>query len=135
MRHLSVEEAREFAERWLPAWTGNDPERLAEFYSDDVFYLDPGVPEGLSGKTALLEYFHKLLAHNPAWVWEQLEAIPMQDGFLNKWRALIPVGDSAVEAVGVCTVQFDNKGLIKRNEVYFDRSLLLAKAAEQRGRE
>lgn len=130
MRHLSVEEAHEFAERWLPAWTGNEPERLVGFYADDVFYLDPGIPEGVRGKAELLDYFRKLLANNPDWVWEQTDAVPLEDGFLNKWRAVIPVGDTTVRTEGVCLVQFDNKGLIKRNEVYFDRSVLLKKIAE-----
>lgn len=31
---LSEAEAKEFAARWLPAWTGNHPERLAAFYAD-----------------------------------------------------------------------------------------------------
>jgi hypothetical protein len=129
MNHLTAAEARAFAERWLPAWTGNDPERLASFYADDAFYLDPGVPQGVRGKAALLVYFRKLLAYNPAWTWTQLEGIPLEDGFLNKWLAKIPVGPKTVEIVGVCLVQLDAAGLIRRNEVYFDRSTLLAEIA------
>jgi hypothetical protein len=129
MRHLTAEEARAFAERWLPAWTGNDPERLAAFYSDDTLYLDPGVPDGVRGKEALLGYFRKLLAYNPDWVWTQLEAIPMEDGFLNKWHAAIPVGEETLEVVGVCLVQLNEAGEIRRNEVYFDRSDLLERIA------
>jgi hypothetical protein len=87
--------------------------------------IAPGVPDGLRGKDALLAYFQKLLARNPDWVWTQLEAIPMAGGFLNKWNARIPVGDSVLDVVGVCFVQFDTEGLIRRNEVYFDRSPLL----------
>ncbi len=118
---MTREQAREFASRWLPAWTGNDPEGLAAFYSDDVLYLDPVVPDGLRGKAALLAYFRVLLARNPDWIWTQLEPIPMEGGFLNKWKAEIPVGDRVVTCVGVCFVQFDGEGLIRRNEVYFDR--------------
>ena len=132
MNFWTAARAREFADRWLPAWTGNDPERLASFYSDDVFYLDPGVPRGVRGKPALLAYFGKLLAYNPDWVWTQLEAIPMEDGFLNKWHAAIPVGETTVEAVGLCLVQFDEAGLIRRNEVYFDRTELLAEIARHK---
>ena len=132
MRHLTAEEAREFAERWLPAWTGNDPERLAAFYSEDAFYLDPGVPEGVHGKDALLAYFTKLLAYNPDWVWTQREAIPMEDGFLNLWHAAIPVGGETLEVEGACLVQLDEAGKIRRNEVYFDRSELLRKVAAAR---
>jgi ketosteroid isomerase-like protein len=49
MTQLSIDEAAQFAQRWLPAWTGNDPERLAAFYSDDVLYVDPGIPAGARG--------------------------------------------------------------------------------------
>jgi hypothetical protein len=132
MKHMTSSEARDFASRWLPAWTGNDPERLASFYSDDAFYLDPAIPEGVRGKAALLAYFRKLLAYNPDWVWTQIEGIPLEDGFLNKWRAVIPVGDDELEVVGVCSVQLDEAGKIRRNEVYFDRSALLARISKAR---
>ena len=51
----------------------------------------------------------------------------MEDGFLNKWLAGIPVGEKVLEIVGVCFVQFDDQGKIRRNEVYFDRTELLSK--------
>ena len=123
---MSKEEAKEFASKWLPAWTGNNPEKLAEFYSDDCFYLDPSIPSGVNGKTELLSYFKKLLSQNPDWIWTQIEPIPMEGGFLNKWLAKIPVGQKVIECTGVCFVQFNSQGKIKRNEVYFDRSELIS---------
>ncbi len=123
---MNKEEAKQFASKWLPAWTGNNPEALADYYSDDCFYLDAGIPDGARGKTELIRYFRKLLSQNPDWIWTQIEAIPMEDGFLNKWSAKIPVGEKIIECVGVCFVQFDAKGKIRRNEVYFDRTELIA---------
>jgi hypothetical protein len=117
---MTIEQAREFASQWLPAWTGNNPEKLAHYYSNDAVYLDPTVPFGLKGNDALLKYFRKLLAFNPDWVWTQIEPIPMEDGFLNKWHARIPIGSKTIECIGVCLVQFNDQGLIRRNEVYFD---------------
>ena len=134
MTHMSAAAAAQFAQRWLPAWTGNDPERLAAFYSDDALYVDPGIRAGVRGKAELLAYFRKLLAHNPNWVWTQLEAIPLEDGFLNKWLAKIPVGEKTLEIVGVCLVQLDTAGKIRRNEVYFDRTELLGEIARYRAR-
>ena len=131
---MTKEEAREFASRWLPAWTGNRPELLLGYYSEDVIYLDPVVPRGVKGRAELLAYFRRLLAQNPDWVWTQLEGIPLEGGFLNKWLARIPVGERVVECVGVCFVQFDDQGLIARNEVYFDRSELLRRIAELKPR-
>jgi SnoaL-like domain len=122
---LSGEEAREFAGRWLPAWTGNDPERLVSFYTDDVFYCDPAIPQGVEGRAALLEYFRRLLGRYPDWEWTNVRAIPLEDGFLNVWHARVPVDGGDIEFEGVCTVQLRD-GLIRRNEVYFDRSALLA---------
>jgi len=124
---MTKEQARAFASRWLPAWTGNEPEKLAQFYSDDVFYLDPLIPGGVKGKEQFIMYLRRLLAQNPRWVWTQIEPIPMEGGFLNKWLAKIPVGEEILEIVGVCFVQFDENGKIRRNEVYFDRSQLIAK--------
>ena len=124
-------QAREFAERWLPAWTGNDPERLVSFYTDDVYYSDPAIPLGVCGRESLLAYFRKLLARNPNWVWTQRGSLPLADGFLNEWHASIPAGSAVVEVDGVCTVQL-RAGLIYRNQVYFDRSALMAALAVPR---
>jgi hypothetical protein len=124
-RGLTADEARAFAEKWLPAWTGNRPELLASFYTDDVFYSDPAIPDGVRGRDALVAYFRRLLGHNPRWVWTHRGAIPMADGFLNEWHASIPVGERTLEVDGVCTVQMRD-GKIYSNEVFFDRSALLA---------
>jgi hypothetical protein len=134
MKYLTAIEAKKFAEKWLPAWSGNNPELLASFYSEDAFYLDPGIPGGVKGKSELLKYFRKLLANNPNWIWAQIEGIPMEDGFVNKWLAKIPVGPVTLDIVGVCLVQLDNASKIRRNEVYFDRTGLLAEIARLRQR-
>ena len=127
----SADEAREFAERWLPAWTGNDAERLASFYTEDAFYADPGVPRGVRGRGAVLAYFTRLLARYPDWVWTHRGSIPLEDGFLNHWHATIPVGEQLIEVDGVCTVQLRGERIYS-NQVFFDRSALLA--ATQRHR-
>jgi len=129
---MTNDEARKFASRWLPAWTGNEPEKLAAFYSDDAFYLDPAVPRGIRGKEKLLAYFRKLLAQNPDWVWTQIEGIPLEGGFLNKWHARIPIGGKAIECVGVCFVQFDGQGKIRRNEVFFDGTEMMLEMSRQK---
>ena len=98
---MTKEEAQEFTSRWLPAWSGNEPEKLASFYSDDVFYSDHLVPKGVKGKEQLLDHLRKMLGQNPDWIWTLIEAIPMEDGFLCKWLARIPVGGKVIECIGV----------------------------------
>ena len=126
---LTEQEGKEFAARWLPAWTGNDPELLASFYTEDVFYSDPQVPGGVEGREALTAYFAALLGRFPDWEWTNTRVVPLEGGFLNYWHASIPVGGTVLETDGVCTVQLRD-GLIARNEVYFDRAELLAAIAE-----
>ena len=126
---LSTDEAVDFTDRWLPAWTGNDPDRLASFYANDVFYSDPAVPDGVEGKEALRRYFGALLSRFPDWKWRNVDATPMQGGFLNVWHATIPVAGQILEVEGACTVELRD-GLISRNRVYFDRSELRGAIAE-----
>jgi len=121
---LDAAEARAFAERWLPAWSGNRPELLVSFYTEDAFYADPAIPDGVRGRAALLAYFQRLLAKNPDWVWTQRGSLPLAGGFLNLWHASVPVGERTVELDGVCTVEL-REGRIVRNLVFFDRSALL----------
>jgi len=61
----------------------------------------------------------------PRWVWTQRDSIPLRDGFLNLWHASVPVGERVLDIDGVCTVQLRG-GLIAPNQVFFDRSELLA---------
>jgi len=125
MEMMTKEQTREFATIWLAAWTNSDPEKLCSFYADDAFYLDPNIPKGIKGKEQLLAYFQKILSDNPDWVWSQIEDIPMEDGFLNKWHACIPVGPETIDCVGLSLIQFNSHGEISRNEVHFDRTKLV----------
>ena len=120
---MNIEELESFCERWLAAWTGNDPDSLLEFYAEDAFYSDPAVRRGLHGHAEMRGYFKKLLAANPEWKWEVIELIPTDKGCVGKWHASIPRGEAMVEEDGVDIVEI-SAGKITRNEVYFDPSRL-----------
>ncbi|MFW9831947.1 MAG: nuclear transport factor 2 family protein [Candidatus Thorarchaeota archaeon] len=123
----------EFCRQWLPAWTGNNPDILLDFYAKNAFYSDPANQNGIQGHDQLKVYFTKLLALNPDWVWEPVEVFPTLKGFTLKWRAVIPVGKKKLVEFGMDIVELDD-GKITRNEVYFDRSRwieLLAKTKKK----
>ncbi|MGE5544385.1 MAG: nuclear transport factor 2 family protein, partial [Bacillota bacterium] len=105
-------------------WTGNNPEKLIDYYSRDAFYSDPANKGGLKGYEQLMAYFRKLLAANPGWKWEVVEIFPTEKGFTLKWKATIPIGSEQVIEYGLDIVEVEN-GKITRNEVYFDRTALL----------
>jgi SnoaL-like domain len=120
---LSMEDFASFCESWLGSWTGNKPERLLSFYGETAFYRDPAKPKGLKGHGELLPYFQKLLALNPDWVWRAVEIIPNPKGFVLKWEAKIPQGETVLMEHGLDIVEMKD-GKITRNEVFFDPSRL-----------
>ncbi len=122
---MNADTAMDFSRAWLSAWTGNEPEKLIEFYADDAFYLDPARPMGLNGRESILAYFRKLLAANPRWKWEALEVFPTERGFTLKWKATIPVGPDTLMKYGLDIVELHH-GRIVRNEVYFNLANLLS---------
>lgn len=126
---MTLDEATGFCDAWLAAWTGNSPDRLMDFYAGDAYYSDPSVPGGLKGHESICPYFRKLLARNPAWVWTRTELFLTDKGFTLKWKARIPVGGREVVEHGLDIVEV-SQGRIARNEVFFDRTQLLAALAE-----
>jgi len=115
---------RLFCKEWLNAWTGNNPKKLIDFYSDDTNYRDPANPEGINERELLFKYFKKLLERNPNWKWELVELFPTEKGFNFKWKATIPIGTEQIIEYGMDIVELDPlcKRKVKRNEVYFDRT-------------
>ncbi|MHA1958998.1 MAG: nuclear transport factor 2 family protein [Candidatus Thorarchaeota archaeon] len=121
---MKEKELLEYCRKWLDAWTGNRPEDLISFYSEEAFYSDPARREGLHGREAILEYFRKLLAVNEQWTWRPLEVIPTEKGCILKWECTIPVGDMLVNEQGLDIVEISGNK-VTRNEVFFDRTALL----------
>jgi len=115
----------EFCKKWLKAWTGNNPEKLIEFYNKNCYYQDPANPEGLKGKDDLYRYFEKLLTANPNWKWELEEFYETEKGFILKWKATIPINNNTLMEYGMDIVEINDVQKISRNEVYFDRTKFL----------
>ncbi len=114
-----MSDLKSFCTTWLKAWTGNNPDHLLTFYTDDAFYSDPAKPQGITSREGLRHYFQKLLAKNPHWVWEAEEIFPTEKGFILKWQATIPNNLKTIIKNGMDIVELKD-GKICRNEVYFD---------------
>ena len=116
---MDLKAAEAFCDRWLRAWTGNNPGGLITFYDGDARYSDPTVKSGLRGHGELMPYFTKLLGNNPGWIWTREELFPSDKGFTLKWKAVIPVREREVVEYGMDIVEVEGD-TITRNEVYFD---------------
>ncbi|RDE17088.1 MAG: hypothetical protein C4K49_03820 [Candidatus Thorarchaeota archaeon] len=115
----------DFAKEWLATWTGNRPQDLIEFYDDQATYYDPAHKNGLQGRDAILDYFTELLEVYHDWEWEPLEVFPTEGGMTLKWKCAIPVAGEVIREIGLDIVMLKGRK-ITRNEVYFDRTRLVA---------
>ena len=128
---MDKDELFEFCKDWLAAWTGNNPKALMDFYHKDALYIDPANREGLKGHEEIRKYFEKLLDVYHDWTWRPIEVFPIEKGTIVKWECSIPVGHETIHEVGLDIVEIvGNK--ITRNEVYFDRTRLVAAGERKR---
>ncbi len=122
---MNKEELFSFCKEWLLSWTGNQPDKLLSYYSEDALYIDPANRKGLKGRDEMLHYFERLLRVYHDWQWKPIEVFPTDKGAIVKWRCEIRVGQEIIEEVGLDIVELMGRK-ITRNEVYFDRTRLLA---------
>ncbi len=127
---MELEKAKDFCNQWLPAWTGNKPELLISFYSDDAFYSDPFIPKGLKGKVKISAYLKNFVSFYPNWKYEHVEIFPTENGFTLKWKVSLPFKNDTVIDYGLDIVEISNDKII-RNEVYFDTARLLKSIKEK----
>lgn len=117
-----------FAERFLSAWNTQEVERVLDCYADDLMYHDPGTRGPIHGAEAFRQYLNKLFAK---WTmhWTFREGYPLMggEGMVLLWHARFQKtgGNDAVEVDGMDLVLL-REGKIIRNDVYFDRTGLLA---------
>lgn len=121
----------EFCTNWLAAWTGNNPDALLKYYHEEALYIDPANRNGLKGQKEISRYFERLLAVYQDWTWKPIEVFPIETGAILKWECTIPVGQETIHEVGLDIVEIEGEK-ITRNEVYFDRTKLLAAIEKKR---
>jgi len=128
---MNKKELIAFCKDWLSTWTGNNPEALLEYYDKDALYIDPANREGLKGHKEIGRYFERLLDVYRDWTWKPIEVFPIEKGAIVKWECTIPVGPETIHEVGLDIVEIANNK-ITRNEVYFDRTSLVAAVEKKR---
>lgn len=128
---MEEKELEEYCREWLAAWTGNNPDNLLTFYHEDAIYTDPAHRGGLQGHKEIRKYFVKLLDVYRDWKWRPIEVFPIKTGAIVKWECSIPVGPEVIHETGLDIVEIKSKRII-RNEVYFDRTRLLAAVEKSR---
>ena len=116
----------EFAEKFLAAWNTQDVETTAGAYTDDVLYSDPNTKGVISGGADLRRYLKKLLGNwDMHYTLREVFPIAGEDGGAFQWHAKLARAGSekSVEVDGMDLILIEG-GRVKRNDVFFDRSVL-----------
>jgi hypothetical protein len=118
---------RRLADHVMSTWTSQDVEWVLACYIDDLVYVDPNTRGPVLGRDAMRAYLTKLFGR---WTmsWQAGEIFPLEgiDGVTITWDGTLATAgsDRSVEISGLDLVILDGD-LVKRNEVYFDRSALV----------
>ena len=120
---MERKEVIELSERFLEAWNTQDVETVIACYTPDLEFRDPNTKGTVNGADAMRRYLKKLF-DNWQMHWSLREAYPFSDtdGEAVLWHATLRKEgtDKTVVIDGMDLVLIEN-GLIKRNEVNFDR--------------
>ena len=114
------------AERLFDGWNRQDVEAVVACYTDDLVYRDPNTRGEVKGRDAMRRYLRKLFqGWKMSWSLKEAHLFEGRNGCAAMWRASFqrPDGDQIVEADGMDLVLVEGRR-VKRNEVYFDRTVL-----------
>src|SRR5262245_5911922 len=124
---MTTTDYEQITRRVLLAWNTHDIDRLVACYTADLVYRDPNTRGEVHGTDAFRRYLTKLFASwRMHWTPRRILPLAGADGVMALWQATLrPVGsDRAIEVEGADLVVIEG-GLVKRNEVYFDRAALM----------
>ena len=124
----STERFQRLADEIFATWNTQDIDAVLARYVDDLVYLDPNTRGPVVGREAMRAYLTSLFSR---WTmrWQGGELFPHArlDAVTIRWSGMLAlVGETrSVEIAGLDLVILEGD-LVKRNEVYFDRSPLAA---------
>ena len=116
----------------ISAWNRQDVESVLQCYTEDLVYVDPNTHGAINGRPAMRRYLTKLFSvWEMHWATRSVHTLKDMNGAAARWHATFkrPGKKEMVEVDGMDLVVYEG-ALIKRNEVYFDRTMLMPLISE-----
>jgi len=117
----------ELCDKFLSAWNNQNVEEVLACYTPDLVYRDPNTRGEIRGAEPMRRYLIKLFkVWRMHWSRRELYDLKSENGVALLWRASIRKTDGrqTTEVDGMDLVILRD-GRIARNDVYFDRSVLM----------
>ena len=124
---MDADEARKLAEDFLSAWNSQDVDSVVSCYTEDGIYLDPNTRGPVKGHEALRRYLTRLFERwRMSWSLREFFLFADGDGGAFLWHAqLTPASGGKTAEIDGMDLVMVRDGKMCRNEVYFDRMVLL----------
>ncbi|MCC6276130.1 MAG: nuclear transport factor 2 family protein [Leptospiraceae bacterium] len=123
---IKTDEYIEILKEMLKGWTESDPEKTAEYYDQDLEYIDPNVRGGISGRNKFIAYLRVLFNRWPVQEWACKEVFPHsnpgQFSIRYDFRFANPALGKEIKGEGMDYIEFKNDKIIK-NYVYLNADL------------
>jgi ketosteroid isomerase-like protein len=111
----------------MSAWNMQDVEAVLACYTEDLVYVDPNTHGAIDNPQAMRRYLTKLFSvWEMHWSTRSVHLLKDMNGATVRWHATFKRSGEKeiVEVDGMDLVIYEGDR-IKRNEVYFDRTLLM----------
>ncbi|MCB1321360.1 MAG: nuclear transport factor 2 family protein [Leptospiraceae bacterium] len=123
MSELEIGDYRAILEQCVAAWNRSDAEGTASFYTDEMDYRDPNVPDGIHTRADFTKYLRLLFRLWPVQEWHEDELLEhAEKGCFTvcyRFRFANPRRSQSIQGHGIDRIEFRGSS-IRRNWVYLN---------------
>ncbi len=118
---LTLDDYTVIMNKCLEAWNRADPEKVAEYYTEDLEYRDPTVPEGIIGRDEFTKYLQLIFKVWPTqqWILRNIYPHAEEGSFSADYDFLIANAKKTIRGRGIDRLVFRG-GRIRLNHVYLN---------------
>lgn len=118
---LSTDDYIEILKKCVAAWNRGDAEAVASFYTDDLDYRDPTVPDGITRKEDFINYLKLIFKVWPEqeWIGKTIMPHEKRGAFSVSYNFRFASGDKVIQGSGIDRIEFSGDR-ISLNHIYLN---------------
>lgn len=120
-RQFSLDDYSGIMRSCLEAWNKADAELVASYYSDNLEYRDPSVPQGIFNKSEFIKYLQLVFSVWPQQKWVPKDIFPhdKEGSFSVDYDFRIANNTTSIQGCGIDRIEF-TKDKVHLNHVYLN---------------
>ncbi len=120
-KQFSVDDYSAIIKSCLEAWNKADAELVASYYSDNLEYRDPTVPQGITNKGDFIKYLRQIFSVWPQqkWVAKNIFSHDQEGSFSVDYDFRIANNTTSIQGWGIDRIEFSGDK-VRLNYVYLN---------------